>query len=117
MDLRTETGFIKIEPIFKIRSTASAPTFNNVTNHVNDENATEKRKGRGNLDGLTDYLIPAIKMIKSGTRHTDTFHQLAEKLNVRYQTVNAQCTTVLNISTDKFVELVNSGKISEFLKE
>jgi len=55
-------------------------------------------------------------MIKSGTRHTDTFHQLVEKLNVRYQTVNAQCTTVLNISTDKFVELVNSGKISEFLK-
>jgi len=115
---RLENGdsIYQIEPIFKIRSTAFAPTFNNVTNQVTDENATEKRKGRGNLDGLTDYLIPAIKMIKSGTRHTDAFHQLAEKLNVRYQTVNAQCTTVLNISTDKFVELVNSGKILEFLK-
>lgn len=106
----------QIEPLINLKTKISTLISNIVVNQIPDAKATEKRKGRGNLDGLVDYVIPAIKMIRNGTRHSDVFHQLAEKLNVRYQTVNAQCTIALNINTEQFIEMVNTGQISEFLK-
>lgn len=74
--------------------------------------------GRKGYDQLTDYLIPAIRLIKTGLNHTDAFHQIAKKLGVTYQTVNAQCTVRLgHISTEQFVELIKSNKIKSFLKQ
>ncbi|MGA2318375.1 MAG: DUF262 domain-containing protein [Thermodesulfobacteriota bacterium] len=73
------------------------------------------RKGYGQL---TDYLIPTIRLIKSGIKHTDAFHRIAKELDVTYQTANAQCTVRLgNISTEQFVDLIKSNKIKSFLKE
>lgn len=74
--------------------------------------------GRKGYEQLTDYLIPVIRLIKSGVRHTDAFHRIAKELDVTYQTANAQCTVRLgNISTEKFVELIENNKIKSFLKE
>ncbi|MFH1370452.1 MAG: hypothetical protein ABII09_04105 [Planctomycetota bacterium] len=75
---------------------------------------------RGNerrYDHFTDYLIPAICMVKKGVKHNDAFNEIATKLGVTYQTVNAQCTRTLKISTEKFVELIKSNRIKTFLKE
>jgi len=74
--------------------------------------------GRKGYEQLTDYLIPVIRLIKSGVKHTDAFHRIAKELDVTYQTANAQCTVRLgNISTEKFVELIKSDKIKSLLKE
>lgn len=74
--------------------------------------------GRRGHEQLTDYLIPVIRLIKSGVKHPDAFRRIADKLGVSKQTAQAECTVQLNhISTDKFVELINSNKIKSFLKE
>lgn len=78
--------------------------------------------GRRGYEQLTDYLIPVIRLIKNGVKHTDAFHRIADKLGVRYHlslsTANAQCTVQFgHISTEKFVELIESNKIKSFLKE
>ena len=78
---------------------------------------TKRPLGRKGYQQLPDYLIPVINLIKNGMSHTNAFHQIAKKLNVTYQTVNAQCTKRLDISTEEFVELVKSNKIKSFLKE
>lgn len=78
---------------------------------------TKRPLGRKGYQQLPDYVIPVINLIKSGVSHTDAFHRIAQELDVAYQTVNAQCTRRLNISTAKFVELVKSNKIKSFLKE
>jgi len=68
-------------------------------------------------DHFADYLLPAIRMIKKGVKHNDVFNEIATKLGVTYQTVNAQCTRTLKISTEKFVELIKNNRIKSFLKE
>jgi len=77
---------------------------------------TQRQLGRKGYKQLDDYLIPVIKLIEIGTGHTEAFHQIANKLNVTYQTVNAQCTRRLDITTEKFVELIRHNKIRPFLK-
>jgi hypothetical protein len=72
------------------------------------------RKG---YEHLTDYLIPVIRLVKKGVKHNDAFNEIATKLGVKYQTVNAQCTRTLKISTEKFDELIKSNRIKPFLKE
>ena len=73
--------------------------------------------GRKGYEKLNDYLIPVIHLIKKGMKHTDAFKQIAKKLGVAKQTVQAECTVTLNISTEKFVELIKSNRIKSFLKE
>lgn len=74
--------------------------------------------GRRGHEQLTDYLIPVIRLIKSGVKHPDAFRRIADKLGVSKQTAQAECTVQLNhISTDKFVELINSNKIKSLLKQ
>lgn len=78
----------------------------------------QKSSGKKGYDQLTDYLIPVIRLIKSGIKHPDAFRRIADSLDVTKQTVQAECTGQLDhISTEKFVELVNSNKIKQFLKE
>ena len=78
---------------------------------------TKRPRGRKGHEQFRDYLIPVIKLIKSGMKHTDAFKQRAKELNVERSTVSAECATRLNISTYKFAELVESNKIKSFLKE
>lgn len=74
--------------------------------------------GRKGHEQLTDYLIPVIQLIKRGMKHTDAFKQIAEKCDVTYQVVSAECTVRLgHIATEKFVELIKSNRIKSFLKE
>jgi len=74
--------------------------------------------GRKGHEQFMDYLFPVIRLIRSGVKHTDAFHKIAKKLDVTYQTANAQCTVRLgNISTEKFVELIRTNRIKSFLKD
>jgi hypothetical protein len=79
-------------------------------------NHKPRKKGRRGNENLEDYLLPVIKLIKDGNDYISAFHQLAEKLDVTYQTVNAQCTRQLGIKTDEFVRDVRDGKIIDLLK-
>lgn len=72
--------------------------------------------GSKGYENLKDYLIPVIKLMKEGYNHRRAFHKIKEDLDVRYNTVSAQCTKGLNIDTDQFVSLVGSGEIVQFLK-
>jgi len=75
------------------------------------------RSNERRYDHFADYLIPAIRMIKKGIKHNDVFNEIATKLGVTYQTVNAQCTRTLKISTERFVDLIKTNKIKSFLKD
>jgi hypothetical protein len=62
-----------------------------------------------------DYLIPAIKLMRKGESHVDSFRKISKDFGVTYQTVSAQCTRHLGIPTNVFVDLVKNHKITEFL--
>ena len=55
--------------------------------------------------------------MREGYSHQDAFHKIKDKLDVRYNTVNAQCTRGLDLDgMDQFISLVESGEIVKFLK-
>ncbi len=55
-------------------------------------------KGNKNLD---DYLLPVIKLMWSGWSHTKAFHQVANDLDVTYNTVSSQCTRTIGLTTNE----------------
>lgn len=69
-------------------------------------------KGNSNLD---DYLIPVIKLMWGGHDHREAFKQIAQKLDVRYNTVSAQCTRALGLTTDEFISRVKSKTIVDII--
>lgn len=76
-----------------------------------------RRLGRRGYENLKDYLLPVIKLINNGVEYKDAFHKIEEKLGVKYNTVSAQCTRQLGISTEQFIEYVRSGEIIRLLKK
>lgn len=76
----------------------------------------EKPLGSKGNTNLEHYLIPVIKLMWSGHIHTEAFRQIAKKLDVRENTVSAQCTRALGLSTDQFVNYVKSKEIINILK-
>jgi len=76
-----------------------------------------KKLGRKGYENLKDYLLPVIRLIKDGCEYKEAFHRIAEKLDVGYSTVSAQCTRQLKISLDEFIEYVQSGRIVHLLKD
>ncbi len=70
-------------------------------------------KGYSNLE---DYLIPVIQLMWSGLDHKAAFRKIARKLDVRYNTVSAQCTRALDLTTDEFVRQVKSKSIINLLE-
>ena len=76
----------------------------------------EKPLGSKGYSNLEDYLIPVINLIWSGCKHTDAFHQVAKKLDVRVNTVRAQCTKAIGLTTDEFIGQVNSRTIVGLLE-
>ena len=77
----------------------------------------EKTLGRRGYSNLEDYLIPVIKLMWGGLGHNKAFGEIAQKLDVRYNTVSSQCTRGIGLTTDEFIDRVNSKELIEFLKK
>ena len=84
-----------------------------------DEQDKDGDKGpqgpRGNKN-VQDYLIPVVRLMRNGKSHTEAFHTIANELEVNYNTVSAQCTRALGLSTQEFIEHVESSRISQIIK-
>jgi hypothetical protein len=76
----------------------------------------EKPLGAKGYSNVEDYLIPVIKLMWEGRDHREAFHQIARKLDVRYNTVSAQCTRALGLTTDEFVTKVQSRTIVDLIE-
>jgi hypothetical protein len=76
----------------------------------------EKPLGTKGYSNLKDYLIPVIRLMWSGMGPKAAFRKIAQKLDVRYNTVSAQCTRVLDLATDEFIRQVNSKSIVDLLE-
>jgi hypothetical protein len=62
------------------------------------------------------YLIPVIKLMWSGHDHQEAFRLVAQKLDVRYNTVSSQCTRGLGLTTDDFIKRVESKTIVDLIE-
>ena len=76
----------------------------------------ERQLGRRGYERVEDYIIPVIRLLKTGKEHIEVFHEIANKLDVTYQTVSAQCTRQLKLTTIEFLEHVENGRIFNFLE-
>lgn len=76
----------------------------------------EKPLGSKGYSNLEDYLIPVVKLMWGGLDHKEAFRTIAQKLDVRYNTVSSQCTRALDLTTDEFVSQVNSRAIVAMLE-
>jgi len=81
--------------------------------HQNNVNLSKVRKGNSNLE---DYLIPVIKLMWNGHDHKEAFRIIKEKLNVRYNTVSSQCPRALGLTTEDFIERVESKTIVDLIE-
>lgn len=73
--------------------------------------------GRKGYEQLSDYIFPVIHMMRNGLSHQEAFKKRATDLKVRYNTVSAQCTRTLGITTPVFVQFVSNGGIVGHLKK
>ncbi|HNR12264.1 MAG TPA: hypothetical protein PKM59_03005 [Thermodesulfobacteriota bacterium] len=85
------------------------------TSHRKPSNYEKPLGSKGNSN-LEDYLIPVIRLMWSGLDHKAAFRKIAQKLDVRYNTVSSQCTRALNLTTDEFIRQVNSKSIVDHLE-
>ena len=76
----------------------------------------EKPLGSKGYSNLEDYLIPVIRLMWSGRDHKAAFRSIAQKLDVRYNTVSSQCTRALDLTTDEFIRQVKSKSIVDLLE-
>ena len=77
----------------------------------------EKKGPQGNKQ-VEHYLIPVIQLMRNGKSHIEAFHSVAKDLKVEYNTVSAQCTRGLRLSSvSTFIEHVQSGQIIEIIKD
>ena len=76
----------------------------------------EKPLGSKGYSNLEDYLIPVIRLMWNGVDHKAAFRSIAQKLDVRYNTVSSQCTRALELTTDEFIRQVNSRSIVDLLQ-
>jgi hypothetical protein len=77
----------------------------------------EKPLGSKGNSNLEDYLIPVIKLMWNGHNHREAFRQIAKKLDVRYNTVSAQCTRALGLTTDEFINQVKSKTVVDLIEK
>ena len=84
---------------------------------IRKENEGEKKGPQGN-NQVEHYLIPVIQLMRNGKSHIEAFHSVAEDLKVEYNTVSAQCTRGLRLSSvSTFIEHVQSGQIIQIIKD
>jgi len=108
-------GFIKQEvPRRPKRTRMSGPNANR-SPYRRPFNYEKPLGSKGNSN-LEDYLIPVVKLMWSGCGHKEAFRKIAQKLDVRYNTVSSQCTRALDLTTGEFISQVNSKIIVDLLK-
>ena len=73
--------------------------------------------GSKNNENLKDYLIPVLQLIYKGYDYKEAFHIVKDHLDVRYNTVSAQCTRSLGLTTDEFVLMAKNKSIIQLLKD
>ena len=73
--------------------------------------------GPKNNENLKDYLIPVLQLIYKGYDYKEAFHIVKDHLAVRYNTVSAQCTRSLGLTTDEFVLMAKNKGIIQLLKD
>lgn len=78
---------------------------------------THRQLGRKKYEKLQHYVFPAIRMMRSKMSHSAAFEKIRIDLGVCKQTVQAECTTCLGISTDQFRQYVSNNQIVDFLKK
>lgn len=102
-----ETSHSNVSPdkIFSVRRTANRKLPN-----------YEKPLGSKGNSNLTDYLIPVITLMWRGCDHKESFRRVADKLDVRYNTVSSQCTRGIGLNTEEFIDKVDSKAIVEWLE-
>jgi len=105
----------QLEGLNNNRQSNTLSNFQNSVKTISD-NVKHKKLGRKGYEQVKDYLIPVIRLMRKGNNHCDAFHIIAEKLDVRYNTVSAQCTLHLGISTNDFIKFVGSGQILRLIK-
>lgn len=76
----------------------------------------KKPLGSKGYSNLEDYLIPVVKLMWGGHNHNQAFREIAQKLDVRYNTVSSQCTRALDLTMDEFISQVNSKAIVDLLE-
>ena len=76
----------------------------------------ERPLGSKGYNNLEDYLIPVIRLMWRGMDHKAAFRSIAQKLDVRYNTVSSQCTRALDLTTDEFIRQVKSKSIIDLLE-
>ncbi len=99
----------------KVSKTKVAETKTNQSSYRKPPNYEKPLGSKGNRN-LEDYLIPVIKLMLKGNDHREAFREVAKKLDVRYNTVSAQCTRTLGLTTDDFVNKVRTKTIVAFLE-
>jgi hypothetical protein len=112
---KTVAGLISIPGIDDILKTLHLK--NGIKNSPKKSYNYERALGSKGNKNLEDYLIPVIKLMWQGNDHTQAFRQVADDLDVRYNTVSSQCTRGLNLSTVEFVNKVNNKTIIDLLEE
>ncbi|MFC1509258.1 type I restriction endonuclease [Candidatus Omnitrophota bacterium] len=90
--------------------------FAPISTRTKSNHFEERQLGSRGYEQVEDYIIPVIRLLRSGKEHTEVFHEIAKKLDVRYQTVSAQCTRQLKLTTIEFLEHVENGRIFYFLE-
>jgi hypothetical protein len=73
--------------------------------------------GSKSNENLKDYLIPVLQLIYKGYDYKEAFHIVKDHLNVRYNTVSAQCTRSLGLTTDEFVLMAKNKSVIQLLKD
>jgi Type I restriction enzyme R protein N terminus (HSDR_N) len=124
VNLTREAGYtVSIEEASQfIQENATRDTLEVLQNTVNDSPTgpgigtgpkAPRQPGRKGYEQLQDYIFPVIRAMRNGESHMDAFKKTAKELNVTYNTVSAQCTRTLGITTDQFV---SNGRMIDLLK-
>ena len=108
-------GFIKIDTPRKLKKPPITEPNDGRLPHRKPPNY-KKPLGSKGYSNLEDYLIPVIKLMWSRLDHHEAFRKIANKLDVRINTVSSQCTRALDLTTAEFLNHVNSRTIVALLE-
>jgi hypothetical protein len=112
--LNSLNGLLRSEKLQKFVKMDTGKT--EIPSHRKSPNYEKPLGSKGNSN-LEDYLIPVIALMWNGHDHTEAFRQVSERLDVRYNTVSAQCTRSLGLTTEDFINQVKSKKIVDLIEK
>lgn len=107
---------LNLQPIQEISPKNKGRKIAGISTKTRSYYIEQRQLGRKGYEQVEHYIIPVIRLLKSGKEHTEVFHEIANKLDVTYQTVSAQCTRQLKLTTIQFLEYVENGRILNILE-